>query len=360
MRIGVFDPYLDDLGGGEKYMMILALSLVERHDVTVFWDNESDFAALKKRFGLPLEKIRHVKNIFSSHVGFFERMKIASRYDAVVVLSDGSIPFIFPTKLYLHIQQPLPNQVGSGFKNNVKRRHISAIIYNSGFTKKFNDPLFPGVASAVIYPPVRVDVRYKTEDVRRENIILHVGRFRVNNLAIQDYKKQGFMVEAFKKMVDEGFSHWKFVIAASVKDEDAGEFHVLQKKAAGYPVEFHINKTNKELFELYHKAKIYWHASGYGEDLQIHPELAEHFGISTVEAMGSGAVPVVIDCGGQREIVTDGKNGLLWNTQEELFEQTKKLANDAALWNKLSKNAIIRAKDFSEEKFKEAVLGLIT
>jgi glycosyltransferase involved in cell wall biosynthesis len=360
MKIGVFDPYLDDLGGGEKYMMMLASALADQHDVSVFWDNKSDIAALKKRFGHPIESIHIVKNIFSPQVGFIERTKVTRNYDAIVVLSDGSIPFVFPTKLFIHIQQPLPKHVGSGFKNNIKRRHISAIFYNSEFTKYFNDQLFPGVKNEVIYPPVSLDVRHKTYDVRKENVIVHVGRFRVKNLATDDFKKQGFMVDSFKKLVDDGFKHWKFIIAASVKEEDTERFQELQKKADGYPITFEINKTNQELFDLYHKAKIYWHASGYGEDLEKHPELAEHFGITTVEAMGSGAVPVVIGSGGQKEIVTDGVNGMLWNSQEELFAKTKKVASDETLWKELSKSAIIRAKDFSEEKFYERVRNLIS
>ena len=49
MRIGVFDPYLDDLGGGEKYMMSVASCLSKKHDVTVFWDRKEDFEVFKKR-----------------------------------------------------------------------------------------------------------------------------------------------------------------------------------------------------------------------------------------------------------------------------------------------------------------------
>lgn len=361
MKIGVFDPYLDDLGGGEKYMMMLASCLAEQHEVSVFWDNNSDVSALKERFGFPIDKVHIAKNIFSPRVSFFERTKRVRQYDAIVVLSDGSIPFIFPTKLFLHIQQPLPKGSSSSLKNTMKRKNISAVFYNSEFTKKFNDPLFPGVKSRVIYPPVKLSAGGEHSVARlKQNIIMHVGRFRAKNVATDDFKKQGFMVEAFKELVDQGFHNWKFVIAASIKDEDRETFQRLQKSAEGYPVEFHLNKTNEQLFDLYHKAKIYWHASGYGEDLEKHPELAEHFGITTVEAMGSGVVPVVINSGGQKEIVTDGKDGLLWNTKEELFEKTKKAAQNETLWNELAKSAIIRSKDFSVEKFYERVRALIT
>ena len=133
----------------------------------------------------------------------------------------------------------------------------------------------------------------------------------------------------------------------------------MKNAAKGYPIEFLVNKTNEALWNIYNKAKIYWHASGFGEDLNRHPEFAEHFGISTVEAMGVGCVPVVINAGGQKEIVTDQVNGLLWDTIEELQDKTMTLTNDHSLWEKLSNQAKERAKDFSREKFCEAITQLI-
>ena len=63
----------------------------------------------------------------------------------------------------------------------------------------------------------------------------------------------------------------------------------------------------KDILNEYKLAKIYWHASGFGEDLETHPEKAEHFGITTVEAMINGLVPIVIDAGGQKEIVVQDR-----------------------------------------------------
>ena len=40
----------------------------------------------------------------------------------------------------------------------------------------------------------------------------------------------------------------------------------------------------------------------------------EHFGISVVEAMAAGAVPLAVGKGGVGEIITPGENGILWDT----------------------------------------------
>ena len=56
----------------------------------------------------------------------------------------------------------------------------------------------------------------------------------------------------------------------------------------------------------------------------------EHFGITTVEAMAHGCVPVVVRLGGQLEIVQDGVNGRLWGSLGELVAITRELMADSA------------------------------
>ena len=356
MKIGIFDPYLDDLGGGEKYMMKIAQCLSSDHDVSVFWDKKEDLEGLKKRFLLDLSKIKLTKNIFSKKTGLINRLIESKRYDIIILLSDGSIPFLLSKKTFIHIQQPLP-QDNLSIKTKLKIARINKFFCNSNYTKSYIDKSL-GVDSAVLYPPVEL----KPKKTKKENIIFHVGRFRVKDVVtmrdklltgIGDYKKQEFMIETFKKMIRQGLKNWKFVLAVGVKHENKEEFEKLRKNAKGLPIEFFLNKNNDELWDLYSMSKIYWHASGFGEDLEKHPEYAEHFGISTVEAMGAGAVPVVINAGGQKEIVNDGGNGFLWNNLDDLMEKTQLLMSDEKLWFKMSQQAIKRAKDFAGDKFCE-------
>lgn len=356
MRIGIYDPYLDDLGGGEKYMMTLASCLANKHEVFVFWDNNEDIKKIQERFSLNLNSINIVKNIFASNFSFKKRLFETGKYDVLIVLSDGSIPITLANKLILHVQQPLQTPVVRTWKNKLKLMKVSSVFYNSEYTMHYNKNLFTGVKNEIIYPPVSIVYH----NLPKENIILHVGRFRLINGAKDDYKKQQVMISTFKNMIDKGLKKWKFVIATSIQNEDDPSFQSMLQSVKGYPIEFEVNKSNQTLWEIYSKSKIYWHASGYGEDLNKHPEHAEHFGISTVEAMGAGVVPIVINAGGQKEIITDGLNGLLWETLEELQEQTSKIINSESLFKKLSKEAQHRAHDFSYESFCKRVNGLIS
>ncbi len=363
MRIGIFDPYLDDLGGGEKYMVSIAEYLSRSHEVDFFWEDRDDIKKISERFSLDISKINLVENIFSPNYPFLKRLKKSLNYDAIIILSDGSLPMILSKKLFVHFQQPFPN-IRPNIKTSLKKLRVNIFFCNSKFTKDFIDKEF-SVNSRVIYPAIEI----KAKDIKKENVILHVGRFRVKdvttnvsgtNKAIGDYKKQGIMIKAFKEMIKNGLMNWKLILAVSVNEAEKDIFQEFKKQAMGFPIEFLVNKKNDELWEIYSKAKIYWHASGFGEDLEKHPEFAEHFGISTVEAMGAGAVPVVINAGGQKEIVEDGENGFLWESLEELKEKTLKLTNNEALLLKLSKFAADSVKKFNKENFYKGIDSLIS
>lgn len=359
MKIGIFDPYLDDLGGGEKYMMTIAQCLSKEHDVVVFWDNRDDLKELAERFLLDLSSIELAKNIFAPKVSLFERLLITKNFDALFILCDGSIPLVLSKMLFLHLQQPMAHISSLSTIERLKLGRVSAIFCNSKFTKSFIDKTFQ-ISSKVVYPPVEL----YPKKIKKENIILHVGRLRVRDITIDgnpvgDIKKQSVLIDIFKQMVDSGLQDWKFVLAVSVKGEDRQVLALIEKQAKGYPIEFVVNNNNKLLWNVYNRAQIYWHATGYGEDVQIHPEYTEHFGISTVEAMGAGAVPVVINAGGQKEIVEDGKTGFLWDTLDELQGKTRLLMSDAKRMIQMSEAAKQRAKSFTKLGFCKAIYELL-
>ena len=130
-------------------------------------------------------------------------------------------------------------------------------------------------------------------------------------------------------------------------------------EAEGLPVRFHVDAPGAELRDLYGRASIFWHATGLGEDEERHPHRLEHFGISTVEAMSAGAVPVVVALAGQREIVEEGRSGLLFTTLAELVAKTREVVDDEALRERLSSGAVERARAFGPERFATELRALV-
>jgi glycosyltransferase involved in cell wall biosynthesis len=350
MRIGLYDPYLDTLGGGERYMLSAAAILSKNHEVAIFWDDKSTLQQAEKKLNLDLAKVTTTKNIFTTQTSFHSRLLATSKYDVIIYLSDGSIPWLTAKKNILLFQFPV-NWVKLSLSNKAKLTRINRIICYSDFVKHYLDKTFH-TSSVILSPPVE-DVA--NDSVKKENIILSVGRFTQG----MNTKKQDVLIAAFKKLCDEGLKNWKLIIAGSYLPEDHEFVESLEKSAEGYPIEVEANVPYSTLVSFYQKAKIYWHAAGFGEDLKRYPERAEHFGITTVEAMGAGAVPIVINAGGQKEIVIEQQNGFLWDTLDELLQKTTQVINDKQLWTILSIKAKSRSKDFSEEKFCSNLMKIV-
>lgn len=348
MRIGIFDPYLDSLSGGEKYMLTIAKCLASKHDVFIFWDPKKGKEIKDKAYeklGIDISSVAFSQNIFSRNISFASRISSSKKYDCIIYLSDGSIPFVL-SKLYIHFQFPVEWVKTNYIKTKFKLNRISSILCNSFFTKGYIDRKF-GVNSRVLYPPIHIPI---LNNIKKENIILNVGRFGLNTDG-SNYKKQDVLVKVFRTMVDNGLKKWSLVLIIGSEDKDLDKLMELKKLSKGYPISLIENPSNNILWEYYNKSNIYWHATGFGEDLVNHPERAEHFGISTVEAMGLGAVPVVINAGGQKEIVKNGESGFLWNTIDEIIDDTNKLIRSENLLKKMSKVAIERSKKFSGDRF---------
>ncbi len=352
MKIGIYSPYLDTLSGGEKYMLLAASFLSTFAEVEVFWDDSLILTKAEEKLGIDLKRVKVVKNIFTSETSLINRLFLTKKYDYIFALSDGSLPLV-SSKLIVHFQFPIKNKK-LDMLDKVKLKRISEIICNSNFTKQFIDKEF-NVDSKVIYPPtfftkdlIKVDLKEK------ENIVLNIGRYeRLENNS--SFKKQEFLIATFKKMVDKGFKGWKLHLVISYFSKDKLHIDEIKKSIKDYPIEILENVTNEKLQEEYAKAKIYWHASGYGEDLNINPERAEHFGITTVEAMANGAVPIVVGVGGQVEIVEDGISGFLWLDEEELMLKTILLSEDNGKFIEMSTAAQQRSKLFTSDIFCEKI-----
>lgn len=387
-KAAIYDPYLDTLGGGERYCLTVGEFLLSQgYQVDIFWSgNQEIISQAEKRFGLKLQGINCIPDIFGlTHQKIdlieenipdtlrssskphlnplqrvknnFKKFKILSGYDLIFYLSDGSIPFLFSKKNFLHIQVPfiLKQNIKDKFVNYIKVKFIKQVICNSQFTSKFLCD-FPKDKINILHPPVDVEKFYRADS--KENIILSVGRF--DN--ILNAKKQDILIEAFKKLCQNNPNfNWKLILMGGSHDLPENNHYLqhLQNLAKNLPIEFIVNPDFDKLKEIYSLSKIYWHAAGFGVDEYIHPEQTEHFGMTVVEAMDSGVVPIVIAKGGLPEIVNDSENGYLWQTVEELVAKTQLLLATPQELKKLSLKAQESSQAFSKQVFEKKLLDLI-
>ena len=333
MKIGISSPYLDSLAGGERYMLTIASCLSKKHRVDVFWPNMDIIERAKKRFNLDLDG---VSVNASMQIGKISRIKHTFKYDVIIYLSDGSVPISLAKHNIFHFQVPFTSVNGRSLSNQLKLKRFNHFVCNSEFTKKYIDQEF-AVNSSVIYPPVNT-TEFKAG--KKQNTILTVGRFH-------PLKKQDVLIDTFIS-IQEKLGDWQFVIAGGLLEQDKSYYQALVAKCVGNNIKLLPNISHEDLTRLYEETKIYWHGTGYGEK---NPENMEHFGITTVEAMASGCIPVAFKGGGQKEIINDKIGGYLWDTTDELVKYTQELAGSTELWEKLSKQSKQDAVKYSEAEF---------
>lgn len=205
-----------------------------------------------------------------------------------------------------------------------------------------------GRAAGVFYPAVRpIPPRAK------EPLILTVGRIGAGGTR----KGHAALIEAFLRLKLDG---WRLAVAGAVNY--TGSRDVVQawrSELNGSAVEIIANPASEELESLYGRASLYWHGAGFGA--MPGSVGREHFGISVVEAMSAGAVPLAFGGGGVREIVTDGVDGVLWRTLDDLIEATRGLASDEGSSGRLRAAATARARFFDvdqhDRRLHELLLG---
>lgn len=374
-KVCIYNAYLPTMGGGEN-LTIHTIAYINSifphasidilcHETEAF--DKSQFAGkafiqmLEREFDLSIKNttIRLVnidfnkKSSLRSLLYTHKLSSITKEYDLFINNTFSSlVPAYAKVNIYfcmfpLNLDRPVISLMGLFRKLFYKRflRSYDIFLSISQYTQKWVDEYW-NVNSFVLYPPVKT--KRVSIDPRKDNIIIHVGRF----FAGGHNKKQDIMLKTFIEMYHKGWTRdWKLVLAGRKHTDEASSsyIHSLEETAKGYPVELMYDTSVDELQNLLDRAKIYWHATGYDEISTLNPEKFEHFGLSTIEAAQFGAVPVVFNGGGQPEIIKHAQNGFLWDTTEELMGYTKLLIENEKVWNDLSKAAFASMKIFSEE-----------
>ncbi|MDO8619193.1 MAG: glycosyltransferase [Candidatus Daviesbacteria bacterium] len=356
MKIGIYSPYLDTAGGGEKYILTIAECLSKKEQVDVLLDehlikigiNEIT-QKIEKLHGLDLSKVNFIASPMGSGGNFWTRSLFLRQYDWLFFLTDGSIFFSTAKNSIIHFQVPFTKLPSNWFWNKLKLSSWKMAIYNSKFTKSYIEGSW-GIKGQVIYPPVSIE---DFKPAKKKKQILSVGRF----FGYSKSKKHEVLINAFKELVAEhGLPDFSLYLAGAASEGDQDYLDELKALSSGYKIFLYPNIDLKTLRKLFGESEIYWHAAGFGE---TDPKKFEHFGITCVEAMAAGCIPVVINKGGLREIVDNGLNGYLYNNVDELKEHTLVLIKDKSLREKMIKAGELKVLDFSKSTFVNLINKLI-
>ncbi|RJR29513.1 glycosyltransferase family 1 protein [Candidatus Microgenomates bacterium] len=345
LRAGIYDPYFHILGGAERYVLEVARCLVRDYEVTFFGVTKTQLQNASEKFGLPSHDFKTALWSMSRS----NRLADLRKLDVFLYVTDGSL-YLSPAKKNILLIQSPAHIPAKTLSNRIKLFSWRKILVYSRFMADI-------VSNKIHRKPeiLFVPVEKPLTHVNKENIILSVGRFfpHLHN------KKQLEMVGFFRELINEGVKNTTLYLVGSV-DPGAEDYLQLVKTAAkNLPIKIITDASFEQLSKLYAKAKIYWHAAGFGEDIDKYPEKAEHFGVVTLEAMSYGAIPVVYYAGGQKELVVDGVNGFVWDTPEQLVRKTKELLSDSPQMVKLADAAVKWTQDFSQDRFCKLLYEII-
>lgn len=374
LRIGLHSPYFGStFGGGEKYLGTAAEILRDaypQHRVEIVSPVPVDRARYERVLGLhlggielrsgtrrvtPLHRLaarapglRRARNRFVTR----QAGRVTAEYDLWIAMV-YVIPAVSAARRSMLLCQ-FPYEL----RNDRMRADLevfSPVVCQSDYVRRCVQTRWHRF-SEVLWPPVDVPDEEPDWGAKRR-MVLSVGRF----VAGGHVKRHDVLVRAFRQLHDDGLRDWELVLAGSLhRDPQSLAYHRrVVELAEGYPVRVLTDAPREELDRLYREAAVYWHAAGYGVDADAHPEALEHFGMTTVEAMSRGAVPVVIGRGGQREVVADGVNGYLWNTIETMVERTREVAGSSDLRCRLGTAARAASRQFGRDEFARRWLALV-
>lgn len=348
LKVAILNNYLGTWGGGERST----------------YANAAAFAALGFEvevvtFEARLPTLEEIEKFFGpGHTGFQLRQlhapvtkadEVLRRYlldKAIFVNHCAGSVFVNPCPLGLYIVM-FPFQDAGEWV-----RSYQHFICNSEYTRLHTLQRWGRDLSTHTVYPAAGDAYAPSE--RRTPEILNIGRFNWRGHA----KNQDIMVKAFADIADILPSGWRLILMGKLNPlpDNLIAMEALKRRCRRMPIAFELNVSEERKRELLSRASVYWHGTGVG---RTEPEEMEHYGISVVEAMRAGIVPVCFNRGGPTEIVEHAKSGFLYRDVEELKTYTLALVSREGLRQRMSSEAVDRAHSFSRSIFDRKMGSLV-
>jgi len=290
---------------------------------------------------------------------------VKRRYDLTITTA-STLPVIFSDMLYMHFPDftssylekcnpkyshglrraySMPLKLISDLSIRVLNRmaHKPLLMTNSQFSKEqIRRDL--NVDALIVYPGIdtRKYVSLMNRAVR-EDIVVTVSRI--------DKEKNLDIIPQLARYCPDT----KFAILGAT--DSSSEWYKAQivEESKRLDVEDRVlilaNATDAQKTELFSRAKIY-----------LHTMVDEHFGMSIIEAMSAGLMPLVHESGGPWVDILQRNQGLYgyaFNDIEEAASVVNGILKDEAMREAIARRAVERARGFDSLVFKASMLGII-
>jgi glycosyltransferase involved in cell wall biosynthesis len=363
MKILLVHPRLSVKGGGERVAIHSILAATRAgHEVSLlseafdeasfedFYDCPGLFDKVNRSYYPPFKPVLRPRALLYQRLIYhgLKIRKAVSQDSSDMVLSTQDIGYVpsthapvvqycyFP-EYFSHLQSGSPmwrlyyRPASAYYRNRVRR--VGVLLSVSDFTQGFVKKKWER-DSRTVYPPCPVEAFSELSRVQpRDNLVVTIGR-------IVPEKRFHLFVELARLV-----PKTRFVAIGSLSDERSAYYEQL-KRTAPENVSFVLSPLRK-VKDLLGRAMAY-----------VHCAENEHFGITIVEAMAAGCVPIVHDSGGPREIVTSDV-GFRWLDLPAAARQIAILAENDHLRRDLSATSAARARQFRPEVFESELTRVL-
>ncbi len=326
-------------GGGEKLVLRLAKSLIERgHSIKVITSGNPKIRQYDgiQTIRLPINRymmnlavptiVKHARNsdiiqTSSGNTGFpsWAASKITKKPVCLMVCH------IFG-RYWKDVQGPLKGRLFEFMEKMFLARSYDATVFLNSSSKRIGKEIGIDVKNTYVLNPGIDFNKFQIGGIKKEPFVMTVGNFSMNKPTVK-IKGIEYVLEAARELPD-----IKFVVVGT------GEYMAKLEKNASKNIQFFSNLSDNELIKLYNKALVY-----------CAPSLAEGFGFTILEAMGSGSAVISSIDLGQRGKVIRPKN------TEDIVKEVRKLIDNPTMAKSIGKQNKKVAKKFLWEKFVDGI-----
>ena len=379
MKIAVAHHSLNIPGGAERLCLSIIEALENRgHTVSLVTVEKTDWKLVQSNFGkvvLPNREKHVIKDrlsrrlssipISSMYFSIFAFQLLANKskheHDLLIntfgdaINSIADITYVhFPLRAALALSQ-IPAFTNQSIWQKVAPIYDLAmslldtitpgkLLTNSKFTKQIIGNVLHR-DSTVVYPPVNIETFHSKcfKETKDGNTVAVVASYTPK----RHIEQVPFIAKQSK------FA--KFVVMGKADEYSRPTLEKLRENVKRFHVEDRVtllqNVPFKEFLETLSKAKAYLHIMPY-----------DHFGISVVEAMAAGSVPVVHRSGGPWTDILDeqqGTYGFSYSTATEAAKHIDRLVTDEDLRTKIAIRAKNRAKRYDKTVFMKRIVEVV-
>ena len=353
--LGIYTPFPIALGGGENYILSLAAAAAESMHVTFITDVQTSVT----RFAFVLRDLG-IKNF---PFAIATRDECSSReFDLAISMGNEIVPGWIPRarKFIYHCQFPFPinHSTRHAFGKN---KVIESYIVNSEFTKnsvirqtsryrleqKQIDVISQPVNLARLELPALVGSKIRQGGPVR---FASVGRF----FASGHCKRQDVVARVLYRVASTLDISAEIYGGLSTSIVDQDFYQTVKSYEVPQKIVVNANVGRDVIESAMENAHYYIHAAGLGVNPAVNPHQCEHFGITVVEAMANGCIPIVYSVGGPADIVRKSGIGYIFSSENELEQIVTALASQGVASKPVIEQMAISyhaANEYSRENF---------